>query len=552
MPAARRVVVVGASAAGLRAAARLARLEPRTSVLVVEAREVFSYAACGLPFALGGEIDPDDALRRTSWGRLRDVEYFAEAKRVEVRTGCRATSIDLASARLHVEDARGSTEALAWDDLVLATGARPRRLPNQPVHPRILALHVFEDVATLRRGLVREGIGRVAIVGAGLVGCELAEALRSLWGVETTLVEAAGWPLPGVLDPEMAQRVAGALTRNGVDLRCGAPVRALVPGDAGVVVALDGGDVEADAVVVAIGAEPCVELAAAAGIAMGPTGAIAVDERLATSAPRVWAAGDCIEVRDAVTGAAVYRPLGGLANRQGRTLGDVLAGRPARFPAVAGACAVRVFDENVAAVGWTRVAARRDRVVRSAWLTADDRPHYWPEARTLAMSLVYEPATGRVVGVQAVGPGDVAKRIDAATQLIARGATLDDVAQFEHAYAPPFAPAVDPLATLAWVALNQEDGIEAEPPDVSLDGRPLVDLREPSERAANPAPSADVTPASHAALRDGSTTPDPESLLICERGTRAAEAARLLRARGVQRPYLAGGLTFHGTDRGPS
>ncbi|MFO7693681.1 MAG: FAD-dependent oxidoreductase [Vicinamibacterales bacterium] len=541
----RRVIIVGASAAGLRCACRLARLEPRTEVLVIEARDIFSYAACGLPYTLAGEIDADDALRRTSWGRIRDAQYFADAKGVAIRSGWRAVDVDPRDARLHVAGPGGEQERLAYDDLVIATGAHARQLPAQPDHPRVRALHVFEDVEPLRRGLVRGELEHVAIIGAGLVGCETSEALRVLWGARVTLIETAATPLPAVLDPEMGAGVARRLEAGGVTLRTGAAVTSIVPGSTGVAVTGDGEDVVADAVIVAIGAEPSVELAVRAGAALGPTGAISVDARCATSVPHVWAVGDCAEVRDAISGQPVYAPLGGLANRHGRTLGEILAGRTASCPAVAGAMAVRVFDANVAAVGWTRARAERHGVrARSAWVTAEDTAHYWPEARLIHLALVYEPGTRRVLGVQGFGAGDVAKRIDVATQLVVRGATLDDIAQVEHAYAPPYAPAVDPLALVAWVALNQEEGIEADAPTTAFDGRQVLDLREPAERQSRPGPAPGAPAVAPGALRGAAAEDARGALLVCAHGARAAEAVRLLQSQGISARYLGGGLSF--------
>jgi NADPH-dependent 2,4-dienoyl-CoA reductase/sulfur reductase-like enzyme/rhodanese-related sulfurtransferase len=538
----RAVVVVGASAAGLRCACRLARLRPGWQVGVVEASTVFSYAACGLPYVLSGDIADPDALRQTSYRAVRDVRYFAEEKGVTVLAGWRATEIRLAEGLLKVEGPEGERQ-LRWDELVLATGARPLRLPGQPEHPRVRAFHRWDDLDPLLQGLRRREIGRVAIVGAGLVGCELAEAFGGLWGAEVSLVEAAPTPLPELLDPEVGACVARHLESNGTEVRLGSPVRQMEADDRGVTLHLDAGRITADVAIVAVGVEPEVELARGVGARIGPTGAIAVDERLATSLPHVWAAGDCVEVRDAVTGAPVFRPLGSVANRQGRTLANILAGRRDTFPRVAGAAAAKVFDLNVAATGCTeRRVLELGFIARSVWITADDRAHYWPETESIHLKLVYERGSQRVLGVQAVGKGEVVKRIDVATQLVARGATLEEMAQLEHAYAPPYAPAVEPLAVAACAALNQEDGVEAECPTVELED--VVDVRLPEERERRPADAAHIEELSVVELRDGQQARSaPPGLVVCERGARSAEAARLLLDRGGAR-YLGGGLQW--------
>ena len=541
-PSDRAVVIVGASAAGLRCACRLARLRPGWQVGVVEAGPVFSYAACGLPYALSGEVTDPAVLRQTSYRATRDARFFAEEKGVTVLAGWRATEVRLAEGLLRVVSPEGERQ-LRWDELVLATGARARRLPGEPHHPRVHHLHRWDDLDPLLQGLRRGEIGRVALVGAGLVGCELAEAFRSLWGAEVILVEAAATPLPDMLDPEVGACVARHLETQGVEVRVAAPVRRLDADDHGVRLLLHDGAIAADAAVVAVGVEPEVELARNVGARIGATGAIAVNEHLATSLPHVWAAGDCIEVRDVVTGTPVFRPLGSLANRQGRTLANILAGRRDAFPPVAGATAVKVFDLNVAATGCTERQARaRGVAVRSVWITADDGAHYWPDSARIHLKLVYERSSLRLVGVQGVGEGEVAKRIDAATQLIARGATVPELANMEHAYAPPYAPAVDPLTLAAWAAQNQEDGVEASAPTVPLGE--VLDVRLPEEREARPADAASVEELSVVDLRDGqSAHGGPGALVVCERGARSAEAARLLQGAGSVR-YLGGGLQW--------
>ncbi len=539
----RSVVIVGASAAGLRCACRLARLDPSARVRVIERNPVFSYAACGLPYALSGDVPEVDELRRTTWGSLRDEAFFADWKGVEVITGTRALEIDPERRLLHVEGPQGR-EKLAWDALVLATGARPKRLPGQPEHPRVLTFHRWEDMERLHRGLARGEIGRVGILGAGLVGCELAEAFLALWGAEVTLVETAPHPLPALLDVEAGALVATELRRQGVRLLLGTRIDEIEARDDGVVLRVGARDIEVDVVVVAVGVEPEVELARTAGIALGPTGAIAVDHELATSVPGIWAAGDCVEVRHAVTGEPCWIPLGSLANRQGRVLGTLLAGRPDRFPAVAGAAAVKVFDLRVGAVGLTREVARAHGFeVRSAWMTAYDRAHYWPEAEDLHLQLTWEPGTRRILGVQAVGRGDAIKRIDVATQHLVRGGTLEDLAALEHAYAPPFAPALDPLAVVAHVAQNVEDGIAIASPLIETGGRHVIDVRLEEERRVHPCTAGDAT---SVALPEVRKEPGlaAGALVVCERGTRAAEAVRIVRNRGGKAIYLGGGISW--------
>jgi NADPH-dependent 2,4-dienoyl-CoA reductase/sulfur reductase-like enzyme/rhodanese-related sulfurtransferase len=537
------VVVIGASAAGLRCACRLARLRSDWHIRVVEARPVFSIAACGLPYVISGDVGDLGALGRTQYGVERDVSYFTRYKGVDVLAGHRATSLDVDRHVVRVEGPNGAFD-MRWDNLVLACGASPRRLACQPTHPRVGVLHIPDDVKALKQPLARGELDRVALVGAGLVGCELAEALRGMWGIEVVMLEAAGTPLPQILDPDVGACVASHLRENGVDLRLNSHVSCIEANDDQVTLTAGAEIVKARFAVIAVGVEPVVDLALEAGIVLGPSGAIAVDERLATSVPHVWAVGDCSEVRHAVTGEPVYLPLGSLANRQGRSLANILAGRPESFPPVVGAVAVKVFDCNVAATGCTETVAGSSGLdARAVWVSIPDRAHYWPEARELHIKLVYEAVSSRVLGVQAFGAGEVVKRVDVATQLIARGATLEEFSQLEHAYAPPYAPALEPLAVAAMVALNQEDGVEAASPYEAFEDQAVLDVRQPAEVKMRPASfdNCAALPLGELAGRldevDVATT-----LVACSRGTRSAEAVRMLLGRGIHARYLGGGL----------
>jgi len=542
----KRIVIVGASAAGLRCACRLRRLQPEWSITVVDANDVFSYGACGLPYVLSGDIDELMALRRTVYGAERDADYFANVKGIEVLAPWRATAVNAEARTLHIE-ADGEARDLEWDELVIATGASPRKLPGFPEHPRVHAFHVWDDVKPLKIGLMQGEIDHVAVVGAGLVGVELAEAFHSLWGAEVTLIEASATPLPEILDPELGQVVARHLESNGVRVLTRSAVAEVAADDEGVTVKAGGEDIRADAVVVAVGVEPRVELAKMAGSELGPTRAICVDERLETTVPHVWAAGDCVENRHVVTGGPAYLPLGSLANRQGRVLADVLAGKNETFGPVAGAAAVKVFDLNVAAVGCTTARLGGDGLgVRQAWVSAEDRAHYWPEAKLILLGMVYDPSTRRVLGVQGVGEeGEVAKRIDVAAQLMLRGAAIDDFAAIEQAYAPPYAPALDPLAVLAMAAANQVDGIESVAPITDLSRETVLDVRVSAEREERPLSAGDLHEIEVSELRDRTDKiPDGPLLVACAHGTRSAEVVRWLAHRGIQARYLGGGVSW--------
>lgn len=542
----RQVMIVGASAAGLRCAARLRRLQPDWRITVLEASTVYSVAACGFPYVLSGDIDSLDDLRSTAWGTLRNRRFFEDVKGIEILEGHRVLSVDPKAKTLEAEGPEGGVR-LGWDELVLATGASPTCLPGQPVHPRVRTFHVREDVALLKRGLIQGDVGHVAVIGAGLVGIELAEAFRSMWGAEVTLVEAMGHPLPQLLDQETGALVRSTLEAEGVKVRCGTPVERIEADDAGVTVLCGGEPVRADLAVVAVGVKPNVELAKSAGLALGKTGAIAVDGRLSTSVPHVWAAGDCIEVRHAVSGEPVHCPLGSLANRQGRVLAGVLAGREERFNNVAGAMAVKVFSLSVAAAGCSLAEARKLGFNAEAiWITTDDKAHYWPESKDVHIQLVFQPETLRLLGVQAVGKGRVVDIVDVAAQQLLRGAPVDELEGIEHCYAPPFAPALAPLAVAAFVARNHAEGVCCSSPLADVESLRILDVRLTAEQEGRPCRFGESLniPVEELRSRVAELDHSAQWLVVCERGTRSAEAVRWLRQRGLEACFLGGGMSW--------
>lgn len=540
----RRVMIIGASAAGLRCAARLSRLQPDWKITVCEKASAYSFAACGFPWVLSGDIDQMRELRSTSWGAVRDRRFFEDVKGVEILENHRVLSIDSQNQSLEAEGPDGRV-LLSWDELVLATGASPMSLPGQPEHPRVCSFHHAEDVKRLKGGLIRGEIEKVVIVGAGLVGVELAEAFRSLWEVDVTLVEAGHHPLPKLVDPEIGAVLRRELESEGVRVICGEPIEDIRADDGGVLLQCGTEELQADYAVVAIGVKPEVEVAKSAGLAMGNTGAIAVNGSLATSHPHIWAAGDCIELRHVVSGEAIHCPLGSLANRQGRILAGVLAGREERFRGVAGAMVVKVFNLSAAATGCSLTEARRLGFhAQAIWMTTDDRAHYWPESEDLHIQLVYEEETLRLLGVQVVGRGQVVPTIDVATQYLLQGASIDRVAEMEHSYAPPYAPALAPLAVAAFVARNQHEGLHCLSPLAEIGGRRVLDVRQTAEQKQRPWGEALQIPLEELRGRLAELDSSVPWLVVCERGTRSSEALRWLLEEKLDASYLGGGTIW--------
>ena len=546
----RRILIIGGVAAGMKAAARARRLDPSARITVIERGEHLSYGACALPYYVEGLVPELDDVRRTNNGTLRDEDFFRRVKGVEVRSRCEALAIDRDRRTVRLRDPAGGEEDLAYDALVLATGNRPIVPPLPGVDlPGVRALKTPEDAAFLAAE-ARPG-RRAVIVGGGLIGLEMAEALRSR-GLEVTLLEMKDQVLASALDFGMAALVHRELRKNGVDLRLGEALQA-IEGENGRVarVVTANGTYRADLVLLAIGVRPEVGLARAAGLDIGPTGAIAVDERLRTSDPAIWAAGDCAECRDLLSRRPVYVPLGSTANKHGRVAADNICGREATFPGVLGSLIVKVFGLNVARTGLSEEDAHlvgREPVTHLA--PSPDRAHVYPGVKPICVKLIADRADRRLLGAQIVGPGAIDKRIDALATALTFGATLDQLAQLDLCYAPPFSSAMDPVHQAANALRNKLDGLgdsltPLQVRDMQEDGRPLLllDVRSPAEYAEVRIPGATLMPLGSLRERLDSLPRDIEIVPLCKISLRGYEAQRILLDAGFSKVrYLEGGI----------
>lgn len=442
------IVVIGGVAAGLSAASRARRMAPRASITVLERGPAASYGACGLPLVLAGKLASLQPLMAHS------TEFFREQRGIDVRTGHTVLAIEPGRRRIRVE-AGGQEVWLAYDQLVLATGAEPRWRPEPSGIGHVYAANTWGDVARLEPALRSGEIRHPLVVGGGYIGLEVAEALR-LRGLAVTLVHAHGRLLSGFdagITAELAERV-GAM---GIRVYLGVRVRRLLGAEAdpnqGRVrgVETDHGAIACDAVINCAGLRPSVELARQAGLGLGRTGAIAVDERQQTSQPGIYAAGDCAESRHMVTNAPVWLALGGPANRQGRVAGQNAAGgEGARFPGVLGTLALPLFGLEWGRTGLSEEQARTAGFApASAEVTAGDRAAYLSPQR-VTMKIVYAAATRRLLGCHLRGaPGTVVARLDAAAVAIGARLTLPEIEHMDLAYSPALAPLYEPLLIAA-------------------------------------------------------------------------------------------------------
>jgi NADPH-dependent 2,4-dienoyl-CoA reductase/sulfur reductase-like enzyme/rhodanese-related sulfurtransferase len=545
-----RLVIVGGVAAGASAAARARRLDERASITLIERGPDVSFANCGLPYFIGGEIKQRDALA------VQTPQTLKAMLALDVRTSTEAVAIDRAAKRVRVRNlGSGTTEQLPYDKLLLAPGAVPMRpaLPGID-EPRIFTLRSLQDMDRIKTAAATAR--RVAIIGAGFIGLEMAEQFARL-GKAVTIVELTGQVLPP-LDASLTQLLEDELRRNHVELVLGDSVAAFEPGDAIVCRLQSGRTLAADLVVLSIGVRPDTALAADAGLALGQRGHVRVNGFMQTSDPDIYAAGDAIETEDLLTHDPCAVPLGGPANRQGRLAADHIF-RPATTRPYAGALGtaiVRVFDVAAGITGWSekrlRAAGREFRSV-----TVNDNHHagYFPGAKQLLLKLMWEPATQRVLGAEAVGLAGIDKRLDVIATAIAGGLTIDDLAQLELAYAPPFGAAKDIVNLAGFAACNTRDGLLN--PVEALDDDPklqVLDVRPPALVQAHPLPRHGTINIPLAALRSrmGELDRTRPVVTVCALGKTAYFAARILAQNGFNVSALTGGIRAHFDPRSPA
>lgn len=553
-----RVVIIGGVAAGPKTAAKIVRENPDAQVTLLEKGRFVSYAGCGLPYYVSGVVKQQKDLMSTPVGVVRDAAFFQKVKNVKVLTETEALEIDRAGRRVR---ARRNGEAegfwLEYDKLVLATGAEPviPAIPNASLE-NISTLHTLPDAERIKALVAQAKAREVVVVGGGLIGVETVEALFE-YDCQVTLVEMMPQILR-MLDWEMARMVERHLEMNGVNVLTNTKVAAF-EGDGRVSgVMTSQGRLPADLVVLGIGVRPNVALAREAGLEIGLTGGIKVDEAMRTSDPAIYAAGDCVESTDLVTGKPCYVPMGSTANKQGRVAAINICGGQDRFPGVLGSTVCKVFDFCVARTGLTEAAARQHGYKVVTVLVPDaDQPHYMPHARRIVIKLVVDERTRKLLGAQAVGPGAGDKRMDVAAMAITAGMTVDQLSKADLCYAPPYSPALDNIITAAHVARNKLDGLVSgiTPMEVKArldagDDFLFLDVRTPDEYKRERLPGSTLLPLGELRSRLGELPRDREIITYCQLSLRGYEAARILQGAGFPRVrVMDGGIAVWPYDK---
>jgi len=533
-----RVVIVGGVAGGMSAATRMRRLDADAEIIVLEKSGHVSYANCGLPYFVGGVIEEEDALL------LQTPASLHARFKLDVRVATEVTSIDVAAKTVTVKDWLKSEEyVLSYDKLILSPGASPV-VPPIPGIERALTLRTVEDVEKIANR-VNAKPKTAVVIGGGFIGVEIAENLVHK-GIPTTVVEAAPQVL-APLDPEMATLVAKEMRKHGITLHLGVSAKDVTPTT---VVLSDGTVLDADLVIMAIGVRPDTSLAKAAGLTIGTRGGIEVDDFNRTSNHDIYAVGDAAEKTDAIDGSATLVPLANLANRHGRVVADHIAGRETRPIKTIGTAIVKVFDLMIAATGWNekRLAAA-GREVMVIHTHPNNHAGYYPDAKQIALKLIFDPKTGEILGGQGVGVDGVDKRIDVIATAIRGGITAPELADLELAYAPPFGSAKDPVNMLGYIAENMMSGLLKtaqwnETQKYREAGYQLIDCRTSSEFGRGAIPGAINIPVDEIRERVAEIKKEP-ILVNCQVGQRGHTATMLLKELGFDATNLDGGyLTY--------
>ncbi len=542
----KRIVVIGGSAAGPKAAARARRMDEDAEITIIQKDPDLSMASCGYPYYVGGFFDDRNMLLSTPTGVPRDPKYYINAKDIVARTETEATAIDRENkVVLCLNRKSGEMEQIRYDKLIIATGAIPK-LPPIPGADLtgITTLQSMKDADYLRHIRDEGKIKKAVVIGGGLIGIETSEALE-LAGIEITIVELLpqllaflDWEIAKLVENHVKSKNANVMTDNGL---------AAFLGENGRLTAVklqNGTELPCELAVVAIGVNPNTRLARESGLAIGETGGILVDEHMQTSDPDIYAVGDCIELPNLITGKKVLAPYGDLANLQGRIAGEnAVLGNRVTFPGTIQTGICKVFDYAAGSTGLSEKAARRSGYtdIETVINASPDKPGFM-QAKLLVTKLVVDRGSGRLLGAQCVGPGDVSKQLAQWAIAIKAGLTVEDMVNADLPYAPPFSLAIDHGIATAHIMQNKlkgrMKGISTSEVKDKVDNKKkifLLDTRGPDEYEEMRLGIGETLIPIGALRKRLNELPgdkDTEIICFCKISLRGYEAARLLEARG--------------------
>lgn len=536
-----KLLIIGGVAGGASAAARARRLSESAEIIVFERGPHLSFANCGLPYYIGGEIEDRNKLLVTKPETLKD-RY-----RLDIRAGVEVVKIDRQAKRVSVRRlSDGATAEESYDALILAPGAAPLRPPIPGIDlPGVFTLRDLRDMDRIKE-VVDRGIEHAVVVGAGFIGVELVENFLRR-GLKTTVVELQEQVLP-VLDLEMATPIAQALREKGANLVLGDSAEAFREVDGGLAIDLKSGQtLTAQLVVLGIGVRPENVLAAEAGLEVGPRGGIRVDDRMRTSDPSIYAVGDAVETIDFPNRQPTQVPLAGPANRQGRIAADNIFGRDSRFRGTQATSIVGFFDHAAASTGQTERRLRQSGAdFFKVYIHANDHAGYYPGATPMTIKALVDSKTHKLLGAQIAGKEGVANRINVLAMAIQAGMTVQDLQEVELAYAPQFGSAKDPVNMVGFVASNLAAGdyrqVHVEDWEDGLSSSAfLLDVRTPKEFEAGTIPGATSIPIEGLRERLDEIPRDRPVVAFCRVGMRGYMAALILQTAGFDALNLGGG-----------
>ena len=530
-----KTIIVGGVAGGMSAATRLRRLDEHAEITVYEQGPHVSFANCGLPYFIGGVIDAEESLL------LQTPDSLWHRFRLDIRVNSRIVSIDPATKTVTGTNVLTGEEFTdSYDALILSPGARPRQL-TIPGAQRALSLRDVPDAVRIKDAVDGIDAGTAVILGGGFIGVEVAENLRHR-GMQVTLVQQASTILPQ-FDPEMIEPLQATLESNGIMLALGRTAVEVTPTE----VVLDNGQrVSADLVISAIGVTADAEFVAQAGLRMGTAGGIWVDENHRTSNPDIFAVGDAAQKHNVLTGSDQMIWLANLANRHGRAVADVVAGVDSPERESQGTGIIGAFGMVAAITGLSEKGARLAGLdYRVVHAHPGSHAGYYPGSATLALKVIFDPETGKILGAQATGTDGADKRIDVLATAVYAGLTVDDLMNLELAYAPQFGSAKDAVNQLGYVANNvwheRTPSVQWHELDERVAaGATILDVRTETENSEAAIPGALLIPVDDLRARLAEV-PDGEVIVHCRVGQRGHTATQLLRQNGKNAHNLDGG-----------
>jgi CoA-disulfide reductase len=539
---AKRILIVGGVAGGASAAARLRRLDEKAEIIMFERGDYISFANCGLPYYIGGEIKSRDDLL------LQTPESFYRRFNIEVRTRNEVTAIDPEKKQINVKNhSTGEAYIESYDKLILSPGAEPAKPPIPGIDlERIFTLRNVADTDLINDFIDKHKPGRAVIVGAGYIGLEMAENLQRR-GMLVSIVEMVDQVLP-IMDKEMAGFIQPELQKHDVTLRLNDAVTNFRPSNSMLAVGLKSGtELTCEMVVLAMGVKPEVKLARQAKLEIGTTGGIKVNKQLQTSDPDIYAIGDAIEVRDFTLDNPMLVPLAGPANKQGRMAADNICGGNRQYNGTQGTSILKVFDLTVAMTGATEKTLAKTRIgYEKLYVHPASHAGYYPGAKQMHIKLLFSKPDGKILGAQIIGADGVDKRIDVFAVAIRAGMTVFDLQELELAYAPPYGSGKDPVNIAGFAAANILDGtVEIKHFTELQKGDFILDVRTPGEFVRGSVPGAKNIPVDDLRGRLDELPMDKTIHVYCGVGLRSYIAYRILKLNGFDVRNLPGGYVTY-------